>query len=79
MDLTEKEKLLYPIKFIFNPSKGVFFQENGYYNFNFANYNEVNFYFSIIRPSIEVKSELTRLFSNNNELIYKGLVICFNM
>ena len=72
MDLTEKEKLLYPIKFIFNPSKGVFFVENGYYNFNFANYNEVNFYFSIIRPSIEVKSELTRLFSNNNEIIYNN-------
>lgn len=70
MDLTEKEKLLYPIKFIFNQSKGVFFVENEYYNFNFANYNEVNFYFSIIRPSIEVKSELNRLFSNNNEIIY---------
>jgi hypothetical protein len=72
MDLTEKEKLLYPIKFVFNQSKGVFFVENGYYNFNFANYNEVNFYFSIIRPSIEVKNELSKLFSNNNEIKYNN-------
>jgi len=73
LDLTEKEKLKYPIKFIFNPEKGSFFVENNYYVFNFSNYNEVDFYFSILRPSIEVKGEITRIFNNyytNNEIVY---------
>jgi|694.fasta_scaffold01147_10 hypothetical protein len=72
VELTEKEKLRYPIKFIYDEkNKRIFFLENNYYNFNFANYNEINYYFSIIRPNLEVKEELLKIFINN-ELIYNN-------
>jgi len=72
VELTEKEKLRYPIKFIYNEKNKIkFFLENNYYIFNFANYNEINYYFSIIRPNIEVKEELLKIFTNN-ELIFNN-------
>jgi len=77
LELNEKEKLQYPIKFIFNPLKEPFFVENNYYNFNFANYNETDFYFSILRTNIEIKGELSRIFNfyyNNNEILYNPLI-----
>jgi len=74
INLTEKEKMKYPIKLIFNTSKSIFFVENNYYNFNFANYNEIDYYFPIIRPGIEVKDELNKIFEqyNNKEIIYNS-------
>lgn len=80
LKLGEKERLKYPIKFVYDRTRLIedFYLENKFYNFNFANYSEVNFYFThlptntdtILNEIFDIYTNKPTVDNNNYSVIY---------